>query len=134
MGAKTLRPKRTATSTGPCIYSSVSDSLKRGLPGWGGRIRTSAWGNQNPLPYHLATPQSCLESGGTGLAADSFWQRRSIEGVEPFQPARAPFWVESNAGDDPRIMRQFGPACRVVLTRKWPLWLAPGTLFQPSES
>jgi hypothetical protein len=27
------------------------------LPGWGGRIRTSAWGNQNPLPYHLATPQ-----------------------------------------------------------------------------
>jgi hypothetical protein len=24
--------------------------------GWGGRIRTSAWGNQNPLPYRLATP------------------------------------------------------------------------------
>src|ERR1700736_1016414 len=28
-----------------------------GLPGWGGRIRTSVLGNQNPLPYHLATPQ-----------------------------------------------------------------------------
>ena len=28
-----------------------------GLPGWGGRIRTSAWRNQNPLPYRLATPQ-----------------------------------------------------------------------------
>jgi hypothetical protein len=27
------------------------------LAGWGGRIRTSAWWNQNPLPYHLATPQ-----------------------------------------------------------------------------
>ena len=26
--------------------------------GWGGRIRTSAWRNQNPLPYRLATPQS----------------------------------------------------------------------------
>jgi hypothetical protein len=26
-------------------------------PGWGGRIRTSAWRNQNPLPYRLATPQ-----------------------------------------------------------------------------
>src|SRR4051812_13429000 len=26
------------------------------LPGWGGRIRTSAWGDQNPLPYHFATP------------------------------------------------------------------------------
>ncbi len=25
--------------------------------GWGGRVRTSAWWNQNPLPYHLATPQ-----------------------------------------------------------------------------
>ena len=25
--------------------------------GWGGRIRTSEWRNQNPLPYHLATPQ-----------------------------------------------------------------------------
>ncbi len=28
-----------------------------GLVGWGGRIRTSEWRNQNPLPYHLATPQ-----------------------------------------------------------------------------
>ena len=27
------------------------------LIGWGGRIRTSVWRNQNPLPYHLATPQ-----------------------------------------------------------------------------
>jgi hypothetical protein len=24
--------------------------------GWGGRTRTSEWRNQNPLPYHLATP------------------------------------------------------------------------------
>ena len=27
------------------------------ITGWGGRIRTSAWRNPNPLPYHLATPQ-----------------------------------------------------------------------------
>src|SRR6185312_1384479 len=27
------------------------------LDGWGGRDRTSEWGNQNPLPYRLATPQ-----------------------------------------------------------------------------
>jgi hypothetical protein len=26
-------------------------SLITGLPGWGGRIRTSAWWNQKPLPY-----------------------------------------------------------------------------------
>ena len=25
--------------------------------GWGGRIRTLEWRDQNPLPYHLATPQ-----------------------------------------------------------------------------
>lgn len=28
-----------------------------GAFGWGGRDRTSVWGNQNPLPYRLATPQ-----------------------------------------------------------------------------
>ena len=28
-----------------------------GETGWGGRIRTSEWRDQNPLPYHLATPQ-----------------------------------------------------------------------------
>ena len=28
-----------------------------GMAGWGARIRTWEWWNQNPLPYHLATPQ-----------------------------------------------------------------------------
>src|SRR5580698_5831267 len=59
------------------------NSLKRGMPGWGGRIRTSAWGNQNPLPYHLATPQlTCPESGDN--RTNSVWQRRSIERGELF--------------------------------------------------
>ena len=31
------------------------------IVGWGGRVRTSAWRNQNPLPYHLATPQKTGE-------------------------------------------------------------------------
>ena len=30
--------------------------------GWGARIRTWEWRNQNPLPYHLATPQQVPES------------------------------------------------------------------------
>src|SRR5260370_6786391 len=30
---------------------------KVGMAGWGARIRTWEWWNQNPLPYHLATPQ-----------------------------------------------------------------------------
>jgi hypothetical protein len=33
-----------------------------GVRGWGGRIRTSVWRNQNPLPYRLATPQSTPRS------------------------------------------------------------------------
>ena len=45
--------------------------LETGLAGWGARTRTWEWRNQNPLPYHLATPQ-CAEgwrvrySGGAG--------------------------------------------------------------------
>ncbi len=40
--------------------SSFSNSLRsqEKLAGWGGRVRTSECRNQNPVPYHLATPQS----------------------------------------------------------------------------
>lgn len=31
--------------------------ISKKLNGWGERIRTSAWRDQNPLPYRLATPQ-----------------------------------------------------------------------------
>ena len=36
--------------------------------GWGGRIRTSVWRDQNPLPYRLATPQ---------------WNQQSANSLEP---------------------------------------------------
>jgi hypothetical protein len=42
------------------------------LRGWGGRIRTSVWRNQNPLPYRLATPQYCA----TGISGPT--ARRTI--------------------------------------------------------
>ena len=29
--------------------------------GWGGRIRTYGTRDQNPMPYHLATPQLIIE-------------------------------------------------------------------------
>jgi hypothetical protein len=35
-----------------------------GLVGWGGRDRTSACRNQNPVPYRLATPQQGPPDGG----------------------------------------------------------------------
>ncbi len=38
-------------------WSSAKTIGFKGMRGWGGRIRTSAWRNQNPLPYRLATPQ-----------------------------------------------------------------------------
>ena len=40
--------------------SNSSDEIMlcfNNLLGWGARIRTWEWRNQNPLPYHLATPQ-----------------------------------------------------------------------------
>src|SRR5882762_8663678 len=46
-------------------------SLGAGLVGWGGRIRTSAWWNQNPLPYHLATPHQAVWKAA-GLAFRGF--------------------------------------------------------------
>src|ERR1700733_15486232 len=35
----------------------IDESFPPKKVGWGGRIRTSEWRDQNPLPYHLATPQ-----------------------------------------------------------------------------
>ncbi len=32
-------------------------TIKRTIVGWGGRDRTYECRNQNPVPYHLATPQ-----------------------------------------------------------------------------
>ena len=57
--------------------------------GWGGRDRTSAWGNQNPLPYRLATPQQAGR-GAAVVAAESLsggglsTERRG--GVQPPPP------------------------------------------------
>ena len=54
---------------------SATLSVAAELRGWGGRIRTSVWRNQNPLPYRLATPQSAAgperpaESGRTIVRA-----------------------------------------------------------------
>src|SRR3954454_12047565 len=38
--------------------------------GWGARIRTWEWGNQNPLPYHLATPHPAA-ADHSGFAAQA---------------------------------------------------------------
>ena len=40
-------PRHKKTGKKPVVF----------INGWGGRIRTSAWRYQKPLPYRLATPQ-----------------------------------------------------------------------------
>jgi hypothetical protein len=72
-GLQSPRPQRPA-DCGPLCRSSRSLRIP-GMRGWGGRIRTSVWRNQNPLPYRLATPQSAAgpeepaESGRTIVRA-----------------------------------------------------------------
>jgi hypothetical protein len=38
------------------FHTPGNHTAETGLAGWGARIRTWEWRNQNPLPYHLATP------------------------------------------------------------------------------
>ena len=40
--------------TSVCIVDPWKRRTEIALAGWGGRIRTSEWRNQNPLSYHLA--------------------------------------------------------------------------------
>jgi hypothetical protein len=42
--------------------------VETGLAGWGARIRTWEWRNQNPLPYHLATPHRLLMNRARTIA------------------------------------------------------------------
>src|SRR5690606_14376966 len=87
--------------------------LENGLEcGWGGRIRTSEWRDQNPLPYHLATPQELLQlnrrarhaasplciaaappRADRAKASDSYRERRipsNAQGAAPKRPWRPP--------------------------------------------
>ena len=60
--------------------------------GWGGRIRTSVWRDQNPLPYRLATPQ-LAKKPTTGLNRSAIPQARASHSVrepESFQTLAAP--------------------------------------------
>src|SRR5437016_6274931 len=42
----------------PALHAAACHQARQvSKTGWGGRIRTSEWRDQNPLPYHLATPQ-----------------------------------------------------------------------------
>src|ERR1700730_12741885 len=56
----TLSPRKKVPGSGFRVQGSnrIPDLRTRNFFGWGGRIRTSEWRLQRPLPYRLATPQS----------------------------------------------------------------------------
>ena len=60
-------PEARRCESKPCMHgpdcAMDQASRKACIAGWGGRIRTSECRNQNPVPYHLATPQ-CRRWGG----------------------------------------------------------------------
>ena len=45
------------------LYQIDHDVVKKKRESWGARIRTWGCRDQNPVPYHLATPQRCLWMG-----------------------------------------------------------------------
>src|SRR5262249_1576773 len=50
------------------ISAARTFAIETGVAGWGGRTRTSEWRNQNPLPYHLATPHQAAFFGARTIA------------------------------------------------------------------
>src|SRR6185312_1604489 len=62
---------RAGVETGGSSRVEMSLQLSSAAPvkiGWDGRVRTSEWGNQNPLPYHLATSQCRWRTGAEAPA------------------------------------------------------------------
>jgi hypothetical protein len=80
--------------------------------GWGGRIRTYVWRNQNPLPYRLATPQfptgpvwgrTILAASRSGKRAMKIFASRSLpRRIEP-APSRD---VASGLATEPISVRK----------------------------
>jgi hypothetical protein len=62
--------------------------------GWGGRIRTSVWRNQNPLPYRLATPQSSdsEDRWGRTILATSLARKREAAFFVPSPKNHSRAW------------------------------------------
>ena len=95
-----------ATKSSPRLSNG---ELSVRLAGWGARIRTWEWWNQNPLPYHLATPHR--ESARTILMG----ARRGNYGggvffQPPFDTAKAAFAAGTSFGAFPLMAATLAPA------------------------
>ena len=74
--------------------------------GWGGRIRTCGWRDQNPLPYHLATPQD-----HTGARRGAILRFHGGQGQHSEQPL-----VDHNA--HAQLLAARSPACAATTWRR----------------
>ena len=54
--ARNAKKPRQLAANLPHQNNESSCNINYLIAGWGARIRTWEWRNQNPLPYHLATP------------------------------------------------------------------------------
>jgi hypothetical protein len=75
-------PQSTAKSTHP--QDKKYWNINYLITGWGAWIRTREWRNQNPLPYHLATPHHAAQippHGARTIAARS-------DAINAFRPLR----------------------------------------------
>src|SRR5262249_8921626 len=66
---------------------------KHARDGWGARIRTWEWRNQNPLPYHLATPQRAPDHTCGSRADQSSDGRDPGAILIPQRVRRLPSWA-----------------------------------------
>ena len=60
--------------------------------GWGGRIWTYECGNQNPVPYRLATPQWPLRQYHSGT--NKVWGGRQVSNLLPPEPQSGALPIE----------------------------------------
>jgi hypothetical protein len=71
----------------------AKEDARRLKAGWGARIRTWEWRNQNPLPYHLATPHHMARIATIGRADHNGMvppdQRRRAVGLAMSRPVAA---------------------------------------------
>ena len=76
--------------------------------GWGARIRTWEWRNQNPLPYHLATPQQARGTIQMGAAPIN---------VETSENCYETFGILAPHGDAGHTLEH---AIRSIVAAHWP--------------
>src|SRR5271157_1821823 len=90
-----------------CLTSIINNLVD----GWGARIRTWEWRNQNPLPYHLATPhQDRSDAAPGGCLLHLTWPLHPVSTREAGIKRRGRGDHTCAVGNDQRSCRRFDSA------------------------